>query len=95
MVTEKLVSSEQIILGQVYQVINASNVRTDHSLAVVNLRWGGVTGPKRVVVSPDLPVDCLLGNHIETSAWSEVEFRTHAEMMGISASVFAVIRAQA
>ncbi|KAJ1216139.1 hypothetical protein NDU88_003745 [Pleurodeles waltl] len=46
---------------------------------------GGVTGPKKVVVATDLPVECLLGNELETSAWAEVELKAHAAMiMGLS-----------
>ncbi|KAJ1134269.1 hypothetical protein NDU88_000722 [Pleurodeles waltl] len=64
-------------------------------MAVVNLNWGGVTGPKKVVVASDLPVDCLLGNDLETLAWSDVELEAHAAMLGIPVHIFALTRAQA
>ncbi|XP_078508461.1 uncharacterized protein LOC144768563 [Lissotriton helveticus] len=95
MVTPDFVDPGQIVLGESYLVTNASNSTTSHSVAVVNFSWGGVNGLKKVVVSADLPVDCLLGNDLESSVWSEVEYRTHAEMLRISAHVLAVTRTQA
>ncbi|KAJ1159403.1 hypothetical protein NDU88_012069 [Pleurodeles waltl] len=95
MVIEKLVHPEQHILGHQYQVTDAHNITQSHPMAVVNLNWGGVTGPKKVVVASDLPVDCLLGNDLETSAWSDVELEAHAAMLGIPGHIFALTRAQA
>ncbi|KAJ1150298.1 hypothetical protein NDU88_003093 [Pleurodeles waltl] len=95
MVIEKLVHPEQHLLGQQYQVTDARNNTLSHPMAVVNLNWGGgVTGPKKVVVASDLPVDCLLGNDLETSAWAEVELEAHAAMLGIPRHIFALTRAQ-
>ncbi|KAJ1196373.1 hypothetical protein NDU88_000244 [Pleurodeles waltl] len=95
MVIEKLVHPEQHLLGHQYQVTGAHNNTLSHLMAVVNLNWGGVTGPKKVVVASALPVDCLLGNDLETSAWAEVELEAHAAMLGIPGHIFALIRAQA
>ncbi|KAJ1187073.1 hypothetical protein NDU88_003852 [Pleurodeles waltl] len=95
MVIEKLVHPEQHLLGHQYQVTDAHNNTLSHPMAVVNLNCGGVTGPKKVVVASDLPVDCLLGNDLETSAWAEVELEAHAAMLGISGHIFALTRAQA
>ncbi|KAJ1159544.1 hypothetical protein NDU88_000051 [Pleurodeles waltl] len=95
MVIEKLVHPEQHILGHQYQVTDAHNITQSHPMAVVNLNWGGVSGPKKVVVASDLPVDCLLGNDLETSAWSDVELEAHAAMLGIPGHIFALTRAQA
>ncbi|KAJ1081475.1 hypothetical protein NDU88_001657 [Pleurodeles waltl] len=96
MVIEKLVHPEQHLLGHQYQVTDAHNNTLSHPMAVVNLNWGGgVTGPKKVVVASDLPVDCLLGNDLETSAWAEVELEAHAAMLGIPGHIFALTRAQA
>ncbi|KAJ1175469.1 hypothetical protein NDU88_000757 [Pleurodeles waltl] len=95
MVIEKLVHLEQHLLGHQYQVTDAHNNTLSHPMAVVNLNWGGVTGPKKVVVATDLPVDCLLGNDLETSAWSDVELEAHAAMLGIPGHIFALTRAQA
>ncbi|KAJ1087663.1 hypothetical protein NDU88_000830 [Pleurodeles waltl] len=55
----------------------------------------GITGPKKVVVSTDLPAECLLGNNLETSTWAEVELEAHAAMLGIPGHIFALTRAQA
>ncbi|KAJ1125017.1 hypothetical protein NDU88_003457 [Pleurodeles waltl] len=95
MVIEKVVHPEQHLLGHQYQVTDAHNNTLSHPMAVVNLNWGGVTGPKKVVVASDLPVDCLLGNDLETSAWSDVELEAHAAMLGIPGHIFALTRAQA
>ncbi|KAJ1159392.1 hypothetical protein NDU88_012059 [Pleurodeles waltl] len=95
MVTEKLVHPEQHLLGHQYQVTDAHNNTLSHPMAVVNLNWGGVTGPKKVVVASDLPVDCLLGNDLETSAWAEVELEAHAAMLGIPGHILALTRAKA
>ncbi|KAJ1178944.1 hypothetical protein NDU88_004184 [Pleurodeles waltl] len=95
MVIEKLVHPEQHLLCHQYQVTDAHNNTLSHPMAVVNLNWGGVTGPKIVVVATDLPVDCLLGNDLETSAWSDVELEAHAAMLGIPGHIFALTRAQA
>ncbi|KAJ1091000.1 hypothetical protein NDU88_004128 [Pleurodeles waltl] len=95
MVIEKLVHREQHLLGHQYQVTDAHNNTLSHPMAVVNLNWGGVTGPKKVVVATDLPVDCLLENDLETSAWSDVELDAHAAMLGIPGHIFALTRAQA
>ncbi|KAJ1195759.1 hypothetical protein NDU88_005027 [Pleurodeles waltl] len=99
MVIEKLVHPEQHLLGHQYQVTDAHNNTLSHPMAVVNLNLGGggggVTGPKKVVVASDLPVDCLLGNDLETSAWAEVELEPHAAMLGIPGHMFALTMAQA
>ncbi|KAJ1153719.1 hypothetical protein NDU88_006477 [Pleurodeles waltl] len=95
MVIEKLVHPEQHLLGHQYQVTDAHNNTLSHPMAVVNLNWGGVTGPKKVVVASDLPIDCLLGNDLETSAWSDVELEAHAAMLGIPGHIFALTGAQA
>ncbi|KAJ1208473.1 hypothetical protein NDU88_003859 [Pleurodeles waltl] len=95
MVIEKLVHPEQHLLGHQYQVADAHNNTLSHPMAVVNLNWGGVTGPKKVVVASDLLVDCLLGNGLETSAWAEEELEAHAAMLGIPGHIFALKRAQA
>ncbi|KAJ1089761.1 hypothetical protein NDU88_002906 [Pleurodeles waltl] len=95
MVIEKLVHPEQHLLGHQYQVTDAHNNTLSHPMAVVNLNWRGVTGPKKVVVASDLPVDCLLGNDLEASAWSDVELEAHAAMLGIPGHIFALTRAQA
>ncbi|KAJ1088503.1 hypothetical protein NDU88_001660 [Pleurodeles waltl] len=95
MVIEKLVHPDQHLLGQQYQVTDAINNTLSHTMAVVNLNWGGVTGPNKVVVATDLPVQCLLGNVLETSAWAEVELEAHAAMLGIPGHIFALTMAQA
>ncbi|KAJ1111742.1 hypothetical protein NDU88_000017 [Pleurodeles waltl] len=99
MVIEKLVHPEQQLVGQQYQVTDAHNSTLSHPMAVVNLNWGGgeggITGPKKVVVASDLPVDCLLGNDLETSAWAVVDLEAHAAMLGIPGHIFALTRAQA
>ncbi|KAJ1174860.1 hypothetical protein NDU88_000151 [Pleurodeles waltl] len=96
MVMEKLVAPEQHLLGHQYQVTDAHSNTVSHPMAVVNLNWGGgVTGPKKVVVATDLPVKCLLGNDLETSAWAEVEVEAHVAMLGIPGHIFALTRAQA
>ncbi|KAJ1116366.1 hypothetical protein NDU88_004581 [Pleurodeles waltl] len=83
MVTDKLVSPGQYLTGQTYPVTNADNQTKVHPMAMVTLEWGGVTGLKQVVVSSAIPVDCLLGNDPESSAWAEVKLKTHAAMLGI------------
>ncbi|KAJ1168316.1 hypothetical protein NDU88_000245 [Pleurodeles waltl] len=96
MVIEKLVHPDQHLLGQQYQVTDAHNNTLSHPTAVVNLNWGGgITGPKKVVVATELPVDCLLGNDLETSAWALVELEAHVAMLGIPGHIFALTRAQA
>ncbi|KAJ1095746.1 hypothetical protein NDU88_000902 [Pleurodeles waltl] len=96
MVIEKLVHPDQHLLGHQYQVTDAHNNTLSYTMAVVNLIWGGEdTGPKKVVVASDLPVDSLLGNDLETSAWAEVELEAHAAMLGIPGHIFALTRAQA
>ncbi|KAJ1152862.1 hypothetical protein NDU88_005636 [Pleurodeles waltl] len=95
MVIEKLVQPDQHLFGQQYQVTNALNNTLNHPMAVVNLNWWGVTGPKKAVVATDLPVDCLLGKDLEKSAWAEVELEAHAAMLGIPGHIFAFTRAQA
>ncbi|KAJ1125762.1 hypothetical protein NDU88_004184 [Pleurodeles waltl] len=95
MVIEKLGYPEQHLLGHQYQVTDAHNNTLSHPMAVVNLNCGGVTGPKKVVVASDLPVDCLLGNDLETPAWAEVELEAHAAMLGIAGHISALTRAQA
>ncbi|KAJ1108354.1 hypothetical protein NDU88_005730 [Pleurodeles waltl] len=95
MVIEKLVLPEQHLVGHQYQVTDAHNNTLSHPMAVANLNWGGgVTGPKKVVVASNLPVNCLLGNDLETSAWAEVELEAHAAMLGIPGHIFALTRAQ-
>ncbi|KAJ1088504.1 hypothetical protein NDU88_001661 [Pleurodeles waltl] len=96
MVIEKLVHPDQHLLGQQYQVTDAINNTLSHPMAVVNLNWGGgVTGPNKVVVATDLPVECLLGNVLEKSAWAEVELEAHPAMLGIPGHIFALTMAQA
>ncbi|KAJ1159029.1 hypothetical protein NDU88_011699 [Pleurodeles waltl] len=95
MVIEKLVHPEQHLLGHQYQVTDTHTNSLSHPMAVVNLNWGGVTGPKKVVVASDSPVDCLLGNDLESSAWAKVELQAHAAMLGIPGHIFALTRAQA
>ncbi|KAJ1089924.1 hypothetical protein NDU88_003064 [Pleurodeles waltl] len=94
MVTEKLVSPGQYLTGKTYTVTNADNQRKVHPMAMVTLEWGGVNGLKQVVVSSNIPVDCLLGNDLESSAWAEVELKTHAAMLGIPELVCVKTRAQ-
>ncbi|KAJ1182729.1 hypothetical protein NDU88_007910 [Pleurodeles waltl] len=91
LVTENLVPPEQHIIGQQYKIIDVHNSTKFLPLAIVQLSWGGVTGPKQVVVSPSLPVDCLLGNDLEASGWADVEFYTHAAMLGIPEELFPLI----
>ncbi|KAJ1148155.1 hypothetical protein NDU88_000993 [Pleurodeles waltl] len=95
MVIEKLVHPEQHLLCQQYQVTDAHYNTLSHPMAVVNRNREGVTGPKKVVVASDLPVDCLLRNDLETSAWAEVALEAHASMLGIPGPIFALTRAQA
>ena len=47
---------------------------------MVNFEWGGVESLKKVAVSTAIPVECLLGSDLETSAWSGMERKTHAAM---------------
>ncbi|KAJ1079679.1 hypothetical protein NDU88_000094 [Pleurodeles waltl] len=94
MVAEKLVSPGQYLAGQTYPVTNADNQTKVHPMAMVTLEWGGVNGLKQVVVSSNIPVDCLLGNYLESSAWAEVELKTHAAMLGIPELVCVKTRAQ-
>ncbi|KAJ1215786.1 hypothetical protein NDU88_003393 [Pleurodeles waltl] len=94
MVTEKLVSPGQYLAGQTYPVTNADNQTKVHPMAMVTLEWGGVNGLKQVAVSSNIPVDCLLGNDLESSAWAEVELKTHAAMLGIPELVCVKTRAQ-
>ncbi|KAJ1124448.1 hypothetical protein NDU88_002909 [Pleurodeles waltl] len=94
MVMEKLVAPEQHLLGHQYQVTDAHSNTVSHPMADVNLNWG-VTGPKKVVLSTDLHVECLMGNDLETSAWSEMQVEAHAAMLGIPGHIFALTRAQA
>ncbi|KAJ1100226.1 hypothetical protein NDU88_005313 [Pleurodeles waltl] len=95
MVTEKLVFPEQHKLGHHYQVTDAHNNTACHAMAVVDFSWRGVTDPKKVVVSTDLSVECVLGNDMESSAWAEVELEALAAMLGISQHIFALTRAKA
>ena len=81
-VTAKLVSPEKIIPDLIHQVINADNETKFHPMAMVNFEWGGITGLEKVVVSPAIPVECLLGNDLETSDWAGVERKAPAEMLG-------------
>ncbi|KAJ1093451.1 hypothetical protein NDU88_006552 [Pleurodeles waltl] len=94
MVTEKLVSPGQYLAAQTYPVTNADNQTKVHPMAMVTLEWGGVNVLKQVVVSSNIPVDCLLGNDLESSAWAEVELKTHAAMLGIPELVCVKTRAQ-
>ncbi|KAJ1206004.1 hypothetical protein NDU88_001420 [Pleurodeles waltl] len=94
MVTEKLVSPGQYLAGQTYPVTNADNQTKVHPMAMVTLEWEGVNGLKQVVVSSNIPVDCLLGNDLESSAWAEVELKNHAAMLGIPELVCIKTRAQ-
>ncbi|KAJ1117829.1 hypothetical protein NDU88_006025 [Pleurodeles waltl] len=95
MVTEKLVSPEQILPGIFHQLTYADSRTKLHPMAMVSLEWGGVTGPKKLAVAPALPVECLLGNDLEASEWSEVERRVHAQMLDLPEWVCAVTRSQA
>ncbi|KAJ1167473.1 hypothetical protein NDU88_007864 [Pleurodeles waltl] len=95
MVAEKLVSPEQVLPGVFHQVTYADTRTKLHPMAMVSLEWGGVTGPKKVAVAPALPVECLLGNDLEASEWSEVERRVHAKMLDLPEWVCAVTRSQA
>ena len=45
-------------------------------------------------LSSAIPVDCLLGNDLETSAWAEVELKTHEAMLGIPEWVCVKTRSQ-
>ncbi|KAJ1157574.1 hypothetical protein NDU88_010280 [Pleurodeles waltl] len=83
MVTDKLVSPGQYLNGQTYPVTNADNQTKVHPMAMVTLEWGGVTGLKQVVVSSAIPVECLLGNYLESSAWAEVKLKTYTAILGI------------
>ncbi|KAJ1187518.1 hypothetical protein NDU88_004293 [Pleurodeles waltl] len=94
MVTDKLVSPGQYLTGQTYPVTNADNQTKVQTMAMVTLEWGGVTGLKQVVVSSAIPVDCLLGNDLESSAWAEAELKTHAAMLGIPDLVCVKTKAQ-
>ncbi|KAJ1211081.1 hypothetical protein NDU88_006443 [Pleurodeles waltl] len=94
MVKDKLVSPGQYQTGQTYPVTNADNQTKVHPRAMVTLEWGGVTGLKQVVVSSAIPVECLLGNDLESSAWAEVELKTHVAMLGIPELVCVKTRAQ-
>ncbi|KAJ1138925.1 hypothetical protein NDU88_005304 [Pleurodeles waltl] len=94
MVTDKLVSPGQYLSGQTYPVTNADNQTKVHPMAMVTLEWGGVTGLKQVVVYSAIPVQYLLGNDLDSSAWPEVELKTHAAMMGIPELVCVKTRAQ-
>ncbi|KAJ1171952.1 hypothetical protein NDU88_003809 [Pleurodeles waltl] len=94
MVTEKLVSTGKYLTGQTHPVNNTDNQTKVHPMAMVTLEWGGVTGLKQVVVSSAIPVECLLGNDLESSAWVEVELKTHAAMRGIPKLVCVKTRAQ-
>ncbi|KAJ1082359.1 hypothetical protein NDU88_002527 [Pleurodeles waltl] len=94
MVTEKQFSPGQYLAGQTYPVTNADNQTKVHPMAMVTLEWGGFNGLKQVVVSSNIPVDCLLGNDLESSAWAEVELQTHAAMLGIPELVCVKTRAQ-
>ena len=42
-----------------------------------------------------MPVDCLLGNDLEHTAWKEVELRSHLEMMGLPEWVCMTTRSMA
>ncbi|KAJ1189104.1 hypothetical protein NDU88_005855, partial [Pleurodeles waltl] len=68
MVTDKLVSPGQYRLDRHIQS-QTLTIRL-MSMAMVTLEWGGVTGLKQVVVSSAIPVECLLGNDLESSAWA-------------------------
>ena len=45
-------------------------------------------------MSSAIPIECLLGNDLETSAWAEVELKAHAVMLGIPEHIFVGTRAQ-
>ncbi|KAJ1128890.1 hypothetical protein NDU88_007262 [Pleurodeles waltl] len=94
MVTDKLVSPGQYLAGQTHPVTNAGNHTKFHPMPMVTLEWGEVTGLKQVVVSSAIPVECLLGNDLESSAWVEVERKTYAAMLGIPELVWVTTRAQ-
>ncbi|KAJ1215910.1 hypothetical protein NDU88_003517 [Pleurodeles waltl] len=94
MVTDKLVSPGQYLTGQTYPVTNADNQTKVHPMAMVTLEWGGVTGLKQVVVLSAIPVEFVLGNDLESSAWAEVELKTHVAMLGIPELVCVKTRAQ-
>ena len=63
-VSERLMPPEQYLHGQIYQVTNSDNVTKNHPMAVVNVEWEGVLGPKQVVVCSAIPVEALLGNDL-------------------------------
>ncbi|KAJ1088465.1 hypothetical protein NDU88_001622 [Pleurodeles waltl] len=94
MMTDKLVSPGQYLAGQTYAVTNAHNQTKVHPMAMVTLAWVGVTGLKQVLVSSAIPVECLLGNGLESSAWAEVQLKTHAAKLGIPELVCVKTRAQ-
>ncbi|XP_078528927.1 uncharacterized protein LOC144806434 [Lissotriton helveticus] len=95
MVADGIVPSKQLLPGATYQVTNIDGIQTNHPMAVVSLSWGGVIGPKRVAVSPNLPVDCLLGNDLEISAWAEVEQETNSRMVNSNGKVSGAVMATA
>ena len=55
---------------------------------------GRLLAKKKVAMSSTIPVDCLLGNDLETSTWAEVELKTYAAMQGIPQWVCVKTRAQ-
>ncbi|KAJ1159577.1 hypothetical protein NDU88_000084 [Pleurodeles waltl] len=73
MVAARLVPPDQMIPGVRHQVTSVDKVTKLHPVALVSLEWGGVTGPKKEVVSPATPLEGLLVYDLEMSPWTEVE----------------------
>ncbi|KAJ1211568.1 hypothetical protein NDU88_006926 [Pleurodeles waltl] len=94
-IQSQLVSTEQIVPNTFHQVIVADNRESHLPVALVPFEWGGVSGTLKVAVSPAMPVDCLLGNDLEHTAWKEVELRSHLEMLGLPEWVCMTIRSMA
>ncbi|KAJ1201972.1 hypothetical protein NDU88_005776 [Pleurodeles waltl] len=61
MIVERLVSPEQYT-GQVCRVTPAIGGDFFRPMARVSLEWGGEVTQRLVIVSPQLPIDCILGN---------------------------------
>ena len=62
LVLEGPVSPRQYLPGQNVRFRNIHVNTTVRPVALVSLKLDGVDTPTRVVVSPDLPTDCILGN---------------------------------
>ncbi|KAJ1216045.1 hypothetical protein NDU88_003651 [Pleurodeles waltl] len=94
-IQSQLVSPEKIVPNTFHQVIVADNRESHLPVALVPFEWGGVSGTLKVAVSPAMPVDCLLGNDLEHTAWKEVELRSHLEMLGFPEWVCMTTRSMA